>query len=339
VFFYKLIHGLFVETFRGSNKRMGVHRTALRLVNKNVLINVALGCSSLIGLSHYAKHTFLMNYYVDKIELKGNNTLPIMPSESLRHLFEQVVKELDEKELGSERTPVSLFMVSGMRPCTMGTVGTHLGGQVGLPAFFEFRNIEDVRNNVSITIRTPANPSDGENLAKDEDEIYNCFLLSDNAKKYAIVHEVLQITTFKVYYNTVLPYSLVFCLERLLRWVEGQVVFQTAGGQALSVTGTWLLGLLLWRFLHITINNMCEADVEEQLVTLGKDYILGGIEYYTKQIQRNSLKAEFKNHNVRVFKALSDLVRSVLAIRTIPPIYKKLYLEGHLELIDKELPV
>ncbi|KAG8308455.1 hypothetical protein J6590_002542 [Homalodisca vitripennis] len=114
------------------------------LISRGIFSATILSGSAVIGVSHFIKHTFLLNFLKNRIELQGEDG-PIKPTEKLTSIFNDVSN--DVKEFVSNHTFMVPFLVPGIRVIHGGTYGTIQGGIVGLPAFFDFNTKEDVEKN------------------------------------------------------------------------------------------------------------------------------------------------------------------------------------------------
>uniref|UniRef100_A0A1B6LVG2 Transmembrane protein 177 n=1 Tax=Graphocephala atropunctata TaxID=36148 RepID=A0A1B6LVG2_9HEMI len=295
------------------------------LLQRGILSAAVLYGSSFLGVSYYAKHTFLLDYYKKYIELQGKDG-PIKPSEKLQSMFIDVSKEA--KEFVSDLSVITPFVVPGLRIVHGGTYGTFQGGVVGLPAYFEFNTKEDVKSNVMV---------DG---AQDfeEDELCNLFLLSDEAKKYVIAREILLINTMQVYFKTGLPILVAYSIEMISKMISGHLKLANypVPVRAAFYVVVITVGLLVWNFLNTALKQYYEAGAESIICKLGISYLNGGIEFYSKELKRNQLQVELKNQTSSMLKTIDNFMFSILSFNEIPVLRRIAYLKAHLELESKK---
>lgn len=74
---------------------------------------------------------------------------PDEPADELNNMVNDIITN-DLKDKSSKDTPIALYLTSGMEPTHLGTVGTISGGFVGVPVFYEFKNEEDVKENILV---------------------------------------------------------------------------------------------------------------------------------------------------------------------------------------------
>uniref|UniRef100_A0A1B6FL63 Transmembrane protein 177 n=1 Tax=Cuerna arida TaxID=1464854 RepID=A0A1B6FL63_9HEMI len=296
------------------------------LISRGILSATILSGSAVIGLSHFIKNTFLLDYFKNKIELQGNNGR-IKPTEKLSSIFNDVSN--DVKEFVSAHTTIVPFLVPGLRIIRGGTSGTHQGGIVGLPAFFDFNTIEDVGNNV--TVIGPSNLS--------EEELSDMFLLSDEAKKYVMAREILLINSMHVYIKTFIPLLVAYSTEMLSKLIARhlKLIHFPVQVRAVYYLVVTIVGLMIWHVLTSNFKLYYEADVEKKICKLDSNYMRGGIEFYSKELKRNQFQVNLKNQNSSVLKIVDDFIVSLFSFREIPVVRKIAYLKAHLDLENKKL--
>ncbi|XP_046673199.1 transmembrane protein 177-like [Homalodisca vitripennis] len=296
------------------------------LISRGIFSATILSGSAVIGVSHFIKHTFLLNFLKNRIELQGEDG-PIKPTEKLTSIFNDVSN--DVKEFVSNHTFMVPFLVPGIRVIHGGTYGTIQGGIVGLPAFFDFNTKEDVEKNV--VVNGPSHLS--------EEELSDMFLLSDEAKKYVIAREILLINSMHVYIKTCLPVLVAYSTEMLSKLIARhqkltQFPVQVRAVYYLLVT---VVGLMIWNVLSNNFKHYYEADVENKICKLDSNYMRGGIEYYSKECKRNQFQVNFKNQTSSLLKTVDDFIVSLLSFKEIPVVRKIAYLKAHLDLDSKKL--
>lgn len=93
------------------------------------------------------------------------------------------------------------------------------------------------------------------------------------------------------------------------------------------------MGGCIWGKLHSLVRNYYEWEVEENVAKLGEEYIQGGIEFYSKALERKSKQLDWKDQNRSPFIIFSDLIHTFVSRNDIPlqnkiEFYKQMLKEG-----------
>ncbi|XP_054269018.1 uncharacterized protein LOC128990592 isoform X1 [Macrosteles quadrilineatus] len=288
---------------------LSILRSQKLLIRPGLISQGVLLGANVIGVSYFLKHSLLLTYtkkYTERVGIYG----PDEPADELNNMMNDIITN-DLKDKSSKDTPIALYLTSGMEPTHLGTVGTTSGGFVGVPVFYEFKNEEDVKENILIR------DADKDTEVAGSKGTSNCFLLSNDAKKYGIAREILQVNTFLVYINgLVLPFGLSTILVLLYKEMNDtyKILKKPLYMRCLIYCVATLAGLSFWRYLYKNLLQYYESEVEASIAELGMDYIKGGIEHCTKELERNSLSFELNNVESSFYNHFEDLICSLLPI-------------------------
>lgn len=163
-------------------------------------------------------------------------------------------------------------------------------------------------------------------------------MLSDKAKKFAIAHEILMSNTYQMWLQGIYPFLLLLaavkfselCREKL------HLAHQPPGfrGGVYSVIG--LFGYIFWYLLQDRTNITYEMKITKKLSELGSDYVEGGIEYYTKVLERNKALRDLLPEGPSMYTVTGNKP-TLLRFPTVPLTARKQVLQES-QLLNHEMP-
>lgn len=226
-------------------------------------------------------YTVLIDQYQELYQLyKDNHAVPV--PENIEHLFKEVVTNL-ENQLANKYM-VRPFMTSEFDIFSAGATYNKQGAIVGIPATFLYTSLDDVdENKIMVANRTVKWETEAGVRLK------HSLVLSDKAKKFAIAHEILMSNTYQMWIQAMYPFLTLFAAVRFSELCREKLylAFQPPGFRGGVYTVIGLFGCILWCLVHDRTNVVYEMQATKKLTELSSDYIEGGIEYYTKVLERN----------------------------------------------------
>lgn len=159
-----------------------------------------------------------------------------------------------------------------------------------------------------------------ETSATNIEEIYNTFILSEEAKKYAIAREILLVNTPEVYINIVVPVAIPFLIDKFATHasIQSEIAKLPSNARSTFYVLICVLGIVIWRSFRMKLQRYYENKAECNISKLGEDYIRGAVEYNTKTVQRNLCSATIKDQNNRVLKNISDKIKFLFSSEVRP---------------------
>lgn len=180
---------------------------------------------------------------------------------------------------------LELFVAYGQDLIHKGSLNTRKGGIVGIPGNFKYLSTDDVeRNKVVLNNQSVDwNSQAGEKLAE-------AMVLSDDAKKFAIAREIFAV---KSYYHAVDAFLASSCF--LGSYCFGYVMNRKLGLREklpMVIRGGFYtafacFGALTYVVLRDAYNCMQDRKLDQKAGRLMPALGQGGVEYYTKLLQRN----------------------------------------------------
>jgi len=215
-------------------------------------------------------------------------------------LVESVLSDLNLNE--RKREDLEIFTADSLKTVGYGYTCYNYGTMLGLPYFFEWKTIEDVNlkairhnwpyhfgnrfTNHSLTL-------DNLELTEGElQELKETFLLSNNAKKFAIAQKIIESESMGnwAFYSFV-PGAVFWALHQfcvLTNNIWGMLERPTYARYAMySVHSAMFLSVLL--YLSSIYQNEIDKWLDQKMILMGRDYLEGGMEFYQKEIKRGLL--------------------------------------------------
>lgn len=165
----------------------------------------------------------------------------------------------------------------------------------------------------------------GENLKES-------LVISDKAKKFAMGREILYVSTPYLYYQSlfappllVLLYSGAYSVNRKYNlFARHRSIRYTIYGM-LSV-----FGFGLWSLLHDSTNKYIQKKCDKAMSELGQTYIEGGVEFYSKTLQRNIALRTLMGSKGENLCSLNGNEKYLFRQKSVPLVNRKKYFEERL---------
>jgi len=215
-------------------------------------------------------------------------------------LIQSVLKDLDISD--KKRENMDIYTADSLRVEGHGYMATNWATMLGVPYFFEWNSKEDVRledirhkwKHLIVTRFTDNTITlDNLNLSHDEvDELKETFVLSNNAKKFAIAQKLIEMGRLSdwLLFTSVPPSAVV--LLNMLSCQTNDIfkMFERPWIVRYALYSVWASIAFCTCFLLFS-QQLDDIDLEadKKLLILDRDYLEGGQEYYTKEMRRGQL--------------------------------------------------
>lgn len=180
------------------------------------------------------------------------------------------------------RNLIKPFSVFGFDLFHAGTLNTKYGAILGIPANFTNAG-EQIRENLQIK------EEQVDWTRQDARTLLNALILSENAQKFAIAHEILQILREEPYVNS---FKLVLIITIL--WTLYNAIVYRYNLRERNVilcrslySSFTLFGAILWFGIKDYQSYHFDKKTDAVLCDLGSEYVKGGQEFYEKMLLRN----------------------------------------------------
>jgi hypothetical protein len=198
-----------------------------------------------------------------------------------------------------EKTNLSFFMMNGNEPYSWGELSANSKAMLGLPFWFKYRDSSEVplkqmqfgRKGTSVSKQL----SDQENSSEHAKNLAEGMTLSDQAKKFGLAREIIKVkelqphmqqgvlgaTSVMICYTVAKTINDKLRLFRLTPWMRGANYILTMN-----------MTVIFYVALKDAFNRGSQGQMDQRTASISKEYAEGGIEYYTKQMQRNAAQRE-----------------------------------------------
>lgn len=285
------------------------------------LITLSLPTIGLSALLYNAiPYTVLLDKYQELYQLYKDKCAVPVP-ENIERLFQEVVTDL-EGQLAMKYV-VKPFMTSEFDIFNAGATYNRQGAIIGIPATFAYNSLEDVdQNKIMVGSRSV------EWGTKTGERLKYSLVLSDKAKKFAIAHEVLMSNTYQMWLKDFYPPLILFLAMKFSELYKEKFklhlqppVFR---GAVYSVIG--LFGYIVWCLVYDRTNITYEMRTTKKLSEMGSDYVEGGIEYYSKVLERNKALRDLLPEGSSLFTVTGNK-HALLRFPTVPLTARKQILQ------------
>lgn len=196
---------------------------------------------------------------------------------------QKIQKIMDDLGLPDNvRHAIKPFSVFGLDLFHLGTLNAKYGALLGIPANFT-NTMQQLRENLEIKQELV-------DWTRQDAQIFlKALMLSEDAQKFAIAHEILRIQAEEPYFNSLVLALIIATLLTLYNIISYRLGLREGNAivrRTLYVVFT-LFGAILW--FGVKDYRSCQLDREndEALCRLGPEYIKGGQEFYEKTLIRN----------------------------------------------------
>ncbi|XP_072745160.1 transmembrane protein 177 isoform X1 [Anoplolepis gracilipes] len=195
----------------------------------------------------------------------------------------RIERVMDDLKLSDDiRNVIKPFSVFGFDVFYAGTLNKKYGAILGIPSNFT-NTPEQLRKNLQIK-EVPIDWT-----RQDAQSFLNALTLSESAQKFAIAREILQIQAEEPYLNS---YILAFTIAIL--WTLYNAIayrFRLRDRNVILYgtlySGFTVFGAISWFGITDYLSYHLDKKNDEDLCSLGAEYIKGGQEFYEKMLIRN----------------------------------------------------
>uniref|UniRef100_A0A1B6E208 Transmembrane protein 177 n=1 Tax=Clastoptera arizonana TaxID=38151 RepID=A0A1B6E208_9HEMI len=234
----------------------------------------------------YIPNTVLISQYQKLFEMYRDGEPVLVEGETLEK-FKEVI--IDINSFVKPRGKITPFIAYGFDTVSAGHTNTLQGAIIGIPSTFEYKTIEDVdKNPIRVNGKFLDPELDVANRLKES------IILSDNAKKYAICREILLTNTNVMYFQASYPPIIIITLNFFSQFCKKVFGVERLPpiNRGIVYSLLTILGYSVWILLKDNTNLYFESMVEHQICSLGESYIHGGLEYYSKCLEKNKALRE-----------------------------------------------
>ncbi|XP_034936759.1 transmembrane protein 177 [Chelonus insularis] len=239
----------------------------------------------------YLPHTFLLNHYRDFVGLRRNGK-PYPLTAELKNTFDKVLDDI--KVPAFSRKFLEPFMVYGYDVWHAGSIYGYCGAKIGLPINYTYKKPGEIDKSGIIINDEFVNWN-----RKEARSLLEALILPENAKKFAIAREIFMVDNHNAIIQPLISCFLFFTYYILTSSInERMQLFDKPRQLRYFIYGA--LGLFMWGIWAMQKDVMTryyEYDADERASKLGIEYTKGGLEFYSKVIQRNIALRELGGSN------------------------------------------
>lgn len=277
---------------------------------------VAVGTSA-VGYAHIALHTYFLSSYRRFMHMYSHGFEIPVPKE-LDELAQKVF--VDSDLLQRDVDMMQLFTVVGLDVFGAGSTKLRKGAIIGLPYHFRYTREEDVETSL-LKVKDGQEPF--ERTTPMGKAIIDSLVLSSAAKRFAIAREIHSCntnrhllagfgTTFTLSFGYVLG---VFLNSRFQYQTRMPLMLRAA---TYTVCGT--IGVVICLMMNDAVHVYYDAKCDAAAARLGRDYAVGGVEYYEKQVERNKALHKILGDVGEKYYTAGGNFNSWIRTKSLPPV-------------------
>ncbi|XP_012231108.1 transmembrane protein 177 [Linepithema humile] len=288
---------------------------------RNIILGIAAS-----AVAHYAiltPHTVFLNkyrYIMARYQLGKEVPLGPIMQQRIQEVMEDLKLHDDVKNL------IKPFSVFGFDLFHAGTLNTKYGAILGIPVNFT-NTAEQLRENLQIK------EEQVDWTRQDANTFLSASMLSENAQKFAIAHEILQILAEEPYYNSIELMLIVAVLWTLYNAIiyrfnlrERNVILCRSLYSSFT-----LFGAIFWFGIKDYQSYRFDRKTDEVLCNLGTEYIKGGQEFYEKMLIRNrAIRSLLGDEGKKLYTAYGNK-QNFLRQKHVPISHKKDFYDSRLQ--------
>lgn len=266
-------------------------------------------------------NTLLLDNFTEMTQ-SFRNGFAVPVSTNAHHLLLEVKANLASDETLQREHGVTTETLNSIKPYTvfgfdmfrLGMMKTEFGARIGIPEYFkhagqEFSTRGILVNNASVPWSTP----DGQKLRKS-------FIISEEAKKFAIARELLSLhqyenekNAFIAAVNLCMPVFMIQGLTERLKLKSRPMLLRVViYGMVITFVGA------TWVMMKDSLVVEMERKVDNALSSLSDSYRRGGLEYYSSLQQRNlALRSLLGEYGPKVYTTLGN-DKALIRMKRVP---------------------
>jgi len=291
---------------------------------RKFVLGVFITGSAAVLLMHIGKNTFLMNY-IKEFYQQYQSGIPVkVDSYTKKTLLPAVMSDLELSQ--EEEGNLSLFMTNGNEPYSWGELRDDTNAMLGLPFWYQFRDSTEVplkqmtygRKGTSISKQL----SDEEQSSVHAKNLKEGMALSDKAKKFGLAREIIKVKELQPHTQQggLAAASVMIC------YLAAKTINDKMG--LFRMVAPWIRGANYIFTMNMTaalyiaskdgFNRKVQGSLDQRAASISKEYAEGGIEYYTKQMQRNAAKRELVLGQDKIYSLKGEEAYELIRRRNKP---------------------
>lgn len=291
---------------------------------------VVTALAALTGTACFSSYLFPHVFFISKTEsilrmYKDGD--PVELPKQLRHRTQQVLEDTTLSQ--KDKNQVSFFTAFGFDVLHAGASKLRNGAIVGIPISFNYRSTSDIDQNQLALLDHP-DFSWGSRMGQ---RILTTLFMSNRAQQFAIAREIYYTNTYYVYLNGMAAASSFMTSYLAGRFVNRRLnLYKRPLGHRLGLYAILgFLGGVTFLLMKDMITTSLEMWSDEKAADIGKDYVLGGLEYYECLIERNKALREAMGENGDKYYTAGGNVKEWIRVSQVPLTSRFDYMKKRLE--------
>lgn len=194
-----------------------------------------------------------------------------------------------------QKKNINFFYIVGHEPFHAGGLDSPWGAIIGIPLFFE--GLDNINiNSLRLYGRETVD------WIIDGRDLLDSLMISDNAKKFAIMREIYSCSFYGALQNGVIAAGSILLSGRLaqkMNIVSNAFERLAIQQRLLRYSGFYIMGYILYRLLKDPLMHFSDNKADIKAAETGPEYLEGGIEFYQKTLSKNKAVDELSQSRLR----------------------------------------
>ncbi|XP_046573590.1 transmembrane protein 177-like [Haliotis rubra] len=274
-------------------------------VRRNMQYIAAVGAAVLYVGKVYPQ-VWGIRRYMEAVQLYKDG-LPVPLDADSKRIGQEILNKLNMDPVSE--ASVRFFTVYGQNLLSKGSTSTRDGAIIGIPNNFTYKSTSEIERN-KITLKNEAIDWHSDSGAS----LLESLIFSEKAKRFAIAREVISINTYHVHTQAILLsgfFSITYCAGFVFNKMTNFSKKVPIPARMVAYSFIGCIGVTLYLLGLDTYNNYTDRKIEKRTASLRRDYVEGGIEYYSQLLQRNvALRSLMKEEGPKIYTAYGNTVHT-----------------------------
>ncbi|XP_065206316.1 transmembrane protein 177-like [Planococcus citri] len=272
-----------------------------RLLREEFIIHSLLGTGAVGFVAIYSAQALVSDRIANTYKLKKTDGEPVPLRAHIKIRFDEVLSDFSLTDW--QKKFYNVFVCEGLEPFHLGSTQVSRGVYIGIPQFIQAADEEEIKK---CKILINDKPVDWD--SPDGERLLESLVLSEKAQKFVLAKLILQGDTYRFLFESFLP-SLLLSTYYVVGFFAHKFLNLLHKPFGLSIVVHSAIGgfiVLIYLFLRDGMTISYDKSFEEKIYSKGEAYIMGGIEFYEKRIQRNKALRNLVKNGERRYSVLGN---------------------------------
>jgi len=287
-------------------------------LGRKVVLATFITGSGLCIAQSWGRNSFLMKYVKEFYQLYQSGVPAKLDTHTKTNILPEVFQDMKLSQ--EQRENLNVFLLNNTEPFSWGELKNK--AMLGLPFWFKFNSLAEVpldafnygRRGTTVV----KNLSDEERSSEHARNLAEGMVISDNAKKFTIAREIVKVRDLQphIVEGTLGAVCIMMCHTFARTVNDTMKLFKRpplvrAANYMFALNGS----ILIYFTTKDLLNRMYQGRMDQGAASISREYAEGGVEFYTKQMQRNAAQRELVLGADKKYNMKGEEVYGILRFR------------------------